>query len=152
LSRAPAPEVGASMVEEAEAYATRLLERFDYVGVLALELFDVEGRLYANEIAPRVHNSGHWTIEGARTSQFENHLRAIIGLPLGDTEALGPSAMLNLIGRIPNAESILAVPDAHLHDYGKEPRERRKVGHITLRAPDRPILEERVNTLRTLLV
>jgi len=152
LSRAPARDLDERIRREAEDYATRLLDRFDYVGVLALELFDLEGRLYANEIAPRVHNSGHWTIEGARTSQFENHLRAILGLPLGSTEALGPAAMLNLIGKVPDPARVLDVVDAHLHDYAKEPRARRKVGHVTVRAPDAAILEERIQTLKTLLL
>jgi 5-(carboxyamino)imidazole ribonucleotide synthase len=99
-----------------------------------------------------VHNSGHWTIEGAETSQFENHLRAILGLPLGSTEALGLCAMQNLIGSVPDAARVLAIPGAHLHDYGKHARARRKVGHVTLRAPDASTLAERVNALRALLV
>jgi 5-(carboxyamino)imidazole ribonucleotide synthase len=102
--------------------------------VLALELFDVGGTLLANELAPRVHNTGHWTIEGAATSQFENHLRAILGLPLGSTEAR-PSFLVNLIGTVPPAEDVLAIPGAHLHLYGKEPRPGRKLGHVTLVDP-----------------
>ena len=107
-------------------------ERLDYVGVFALELFLVDGQLLANEMAPRVHNSGHWTIEGAGTSQFENHLRAICGLPLGSTAARGHSAMLNLISTMPERAALLAEPGLHLHDYGKEPRPGRKLGHITI--------------------
>ena len=102
--------------------------------MLALELFDVGGRLLANEFAPRVHNTGHWTIEGAATSQFENHLRAVLGLPLGSTESR-PSVLVNLIGATPPAADVLAVPGAHLHLYGKEPRPGRKLGHITLVEP-----------------
>ena len=103
--------------------------------MLALELFDVGGDLLANEFAPRVHNSGHWTIEGAATSQFENHLRAILGLPLGSTDEPA-SAMVNLIGdAAPTAADVLAVPGAHLHLYGKEPRPGRKLGHVTLVEP-----------------
>lgn len=117
-------------------YARRLLDRLEYVGLLAIEFFVHEGRLIANEMAPRVHNSGHWTIEGAETSQFENHLRAILGLPLGSTAAVGSSAMLNCIGAMPEREPVLAVPGAHYHAYGKAPRPGRKVGHITLRAAD----------------
>ncbi len=117
-------------------YATRLLDELGYVGVLALELFDVGGRLLANEFAPRVHNTGHWTIEGAATSQFENHLRAVLGLPLGPTESRD-AAMFNLIGSVPSAADVLAVPGAHLHLYGKEPRPGRKLGHITLVEPTR---------------
>ena len=105
--------------------------QLEYVGVLALELFDVGGELLANEIAPRVHNTGHWTIEGSETSQFENHLRAILGLPLGST-ASRPSLLVNLIGTVPKAVDMLAIPHAHLHLYGKEPRPGRKLGHVTL--------------------
>jgi 5-(carboxyamino)imidazole ribonucleotide synthase len=131
-SLAPAPDAPQARAEE---YATRLLDELDYVGVLALELFDVGGELLANELAPRVHNTGHWTIEGAATSQFENHLRAILGLPLGRTHSRAPSLMLNLIGIAPGAADVLAVPGAHLHLYGKEPRPGRKLGHVTLLDP-----------------
>jgi 5-(carboxyamino)imidazole ribonucleotide synthase len=130
-SRAPA---AAAPQAEAEEYATKLLDELGYVGVLALELFDVGGRLLANEFAPRVHNTGHWTIEGASTSQFENHLRAVLGLPLGSTESRR-SVMVNLIGRVPSSEDVLRVPGAHLHLYGKEPRPGRKLGHVTLVEP-----------------
>lgn len=119
---------------QAETYARRILDKLDYVGVLALELFDTEGGLVANETAPRVHNSGHWTIEGACTSQFENHLRAILGLPLGSPALRGAAAMVNCIGTLPSLEEILAIPGAHYHDYGKEARPGRKVGHYTLTA------------------
>ena len=150
-SRAPAPNVPVELQQRAEAISGRLLEHLGYVGVLALELFDVGGRLFANEIAPRVHNSGHWTIEGARTSQFENHLRAVVGLPLGDPGALGPAAMVNLLGRIPEPAALLAVEDLHLHDYRKAPRPDRKVGHVTVRAPDFAELERRVAQVNALL-
>jgi 5-(carboxyamino)imidazole ribonucleotide synthase len=119
---------------EAEEYAGRLLDALGYVGVLALELFDAGGRLLANELAPRVHNTGHWTIEGSETSQFENHLRAILGLPLGSTESR-PSLLVNLIGSTPAAETVLSIRGAHLHMYGKEPRPGRKLGHVTLVEP-----------------
>ncbi|MGN6222724.1 5-(carboxyamino)imidazole ribonucleotide synthase [Pseudoxanthomonas sp.] len=115
-------------------YARRLAERTDYVGVFALELFYRDGQLLANEMAPRVHNSGHWTIEGAETSQFQNHLRAVLGLPLGDTRMLGHACMLNWIGQMPDALPLLAEPGGHWHDYGKQPRAGRKVGHATVRA------------------
>jgi 5-(carboxyamino)imidazole ribonucleotide synthase len=118
-----------------------VLETLDYVGMLAIELFQVGDRLLANEMAPRVHNSGHWTIEGAATSQFENHLRAVAGLPLGDTGARGVSAMLNLIGALPDAASVLRVPGAHLHLYGKAPRPGRKIGHVTVVADSRAELD-----------
>ncbi len=104
------------------------------MGVLAIEFFVRDGRLIANELAPRVHNSGHWTIEGAETSQFENHLRAICGLPLGATAVRGHAGMINLIGRVPPRAGLLARAGLHLHDYGKTPRSRRKVGHLTLLA------------------
>ncbi|NOU22479.1 MAG: 5-(carboxyamino)imidazole ribonucleotide synthase [Methyloglobulus sp.] len=122
------------MQAQAEDYITRLLNALDYVGVMALELFEVEGRLIANEFAPRVHNSGHWTIEGAETSQFENHLRAMLDLPLGSTAAVGKAAMVNFIGGLPETEDVLAIDNAHLHLYGKSPRKGRKVAHVTVRA------------------
>jgi len=134
LSLAPAPQLMASLQRQAEGVARRVLEALDYVGVLAIELFEAGGHLLANEMAPRVHNSGHWTIEGAVTSQFENHLRAVSGLPLGDTRTLGHCAMLNLIGELPEPADVLAIPDCHLHVYGKTLRPARKVGHVTLRA------------------
>jgi 5-(carboxyamino)imidazole ribonucleotide synthase len=111
-----------------------VLAHYDYEGVLNIEFFVRGGRLIANETAPRVHNSGHWTIEGAATSQFENHLRAILGLPLGATTARGHAAMVNLIGTLPLRDAVLALPEAHWHDYGKESRPGRKVGHVTLLA------------------
>jgi 5-(carboxyamino)imidazole ribonucleotide synthase len=147
---APAPRLSSALQSSAEGYATLILERLSYVGVLALELFQIGSSLVVNEIAPRVHNSGHYSIEGSRTSQFENHLRAILGLPLGDTSALSPSCMLNLVGTLPNSADVLAVPDAHLHLYGKAPRPGRKVGHITVRAATDAELAARVATLEAL--
>jgi 5-(carboxyamino)imidazole ribonucleotide synthase len=135
LSLAPAPSLEPRIQQAAEDIARRVLESLSYVGVLAIEFFEHQGRLLANEMAPRVHNSGHWTIEGAVTSQFENHLRAILSLPLGGTGPAGHSAMINLIGDLPEPAEVLAVPDAHLHLYGKAPRPGRKLGHVTLRAP-----------------
>lgn len=117
-------------------HARKLAEALDYVGVFALELFFQGGVLLANELAPRVHNSGHWTIEGSETSQFQNHLRAVLGLPLGDTRMIGTACMLNWIGQMPRAAPVLQEPGGHWHDYGKEPRAGRKVGHATLRADD----------------
>ena len=122
------------MQQQAESYISRLMEELDYVGVLALELFEIDGKLIANEFAPRVHNSGHWTIEGAETSQFENHLRAILDLPLGATTPVGKAAMVNFIGGLPVTEELLAIPNAHLHLYDKAPRKGRKVAHATVRA------------------
>lgn len=125
--------LGDPVQSQAEEYALRLMERLDYVGVMALELFDTGEGLLANEIAPRVHNSGHWTIEGAVTSQFENHLRAILGWPPGSTEPLGHAAMVNFIGQMPAADEIMALPHVYLHSYDKQPRPGRKVGHATVR-------------------
>jgi 5-(carboxyamino)imidazole ribonucleotide synthase len=130
LTRAPNGPAG--WQRRAAGYLRRVLQHFRYTGILTIEFFVQRGRLIANEMAPRVHNSGHWTIEGAATSQFENHLRAILGLPLGSTRALGHSGMVNLIGRIPERTRLLQVPGLHLHDYGKKPRPGRKVGHCTL--------------------
>ncbi len=136
-----------AMQQQAESYVSRLLEALDYVGVLALELFEVDGKLVANEFAPRVHNSGHWTIEGAETSQFENHLRAILDLPLGSTAPVGQAAMVNFIGGLPKTEDLLKIPHAHLHLYDKSPRKGRKVAHATVRAENQQQLSERVNNL-----
>lgn len=116
----------------AATYLERVLAHFRYTGILTIEFFVRGGKLVANEMAPRVHNSGHWTIEGAVTSQFENHLRAILDLPLGSTRPRGFSAMINLIGTMPARETLLAAGDLHLHDYGKKPRPGRKLGHCTL--------------------
>jgi 5-(carboxyamino)imidazole ribonucleotide synthase len=133
LSLAPATNLDPFLQRSAEAFAERLMGSLDYVGVLAMELFEFDERLLVNEIAPRVHNSGHWTIEGAETSQFENHLRACLGLPLGRTDAVGWSAMVNLIGEIPDVARIARTPGAHIHVYGKDPRPGRKLGHVTIR-------------------
>jgi 5-(carboxyamino)imidazole ribonucleotide synthase len=148
LSRAPAPDLTPQLQALAEKVATALLEELDYVGVLAVELFETPSGLLVNELAPRVHNSGHWTIEGAVTSQFENHLRAVLDLPLGATDAVGVSAMLNCIGTLPDAAAVLGVDGAHLHLYGKEPRPGRKLGHITVTARDAAELERRLASLQ----
>lgn len=147
FSRAPAPDVEPGHQARAEAYAAQILDALGYVGVLALELFDDGVDLRANEIAPRVHNSGHWTIEGAETSQFENHVRAITGAPLGSCRARGESAMINLIGETPEPSIIQRVPGAHLHLYGKAPRPGRKLGHVTVTADDASTLDARVEAL-----
>jgi 5-(carboxyamino)imidazole ribonucleotide synthase len=135
----------------AESYAARVLAALEYVGVLAIEFFECDGQLLANEIAPRVHNSGHWTIEGAVTSQFENHLRALLGWPLGTAEMRGHVAMINLIGALPDTQRLLAVPGAHLHLYGKTPRAGRKLGHVTLCTNDLQLLTERLDSLKLLV-
>ena len=135
----------------AEDYARRVLEKLDYVGVLAFEFFEVDGGLKANEIAPRVHNSGHWTIEGAECSQFENHLRAVAGLPLGSTAKLGESAMVNFIGEVPPMAVLAAIGDCHPHHYGKAFKAGRKVGHATVRSADMASLRARVAEVEALL-
>jgi 5-(carboxyamino)imidazole ribonucleotide synthase len=147
LSLAPAPELPPGLAAQAQAYARRALEALGYVGVLCVELFEVEGGLLANEMAPRVHNSGHWTVEGAQTSQFANHVRALGGLPLGDTSPRGCCAMVNLIGERPDFSTVLRVPGTHLHWYGKEPRPGRKVGHVTVCAESWGSLAERLEAL-----
>jgi 5-(carboxyamino)imidazole ribonucleotide synthase len=147
LSLAPAQQLDRAVQQAAEDAARRVLDALHYVGVLAIEFFEHEGRLLANEMAPRVHNSGHWTIEAAVTSQFENHLRAVVGLPLGSTNAIGCSAMLNLIGDVPDPAEVLTVRDAHLHLYGKSPRPGRKLGHVTLRASSPEQLASRLGEL-----
>jgi 5-(carboxyamino)imidazole ribonucleotide synthase len=143
-SVAPAANTGEELTERAAEYASRVLTELDYVGVLTIEWFQDGPRLLANEMAPRVHNSGHWTIEGAMTSQFENHLRAVCGLPLGRCDAVGFSAMYNFIGAVPPAAEVLANPDAKLHAYGKSHRPGRKVGHVTLRAGTAEELAEKL--------
>ncbi|TXK62592.1 5-(carboxyamino)imidazole ribonucleotide synthase [Alkalisalibacterium limincola] len=134
-SLAPAA-VTPELAEQAVGHARQLAQSLDYVGVFALELFVRDGQLLANEMAPRVHNSGHWTIEGAETSQFENHLRAVLGLPLGSTAPRGHSVMLNWIGQMPDPGVVMREPGGHWHDYGKSSRPGRKVGHATLRSDD----------------
>jgi 5-(carboxyamino)imidazole ribonucleotide synthase len=151
LSLAPAPRLTAQLQQQAETHVRRVLERTAYVGVLAVEFFERNGELIANEMAPRVHNSGHWTIEGAVTSQFENHLRAVTGLPLGSTEVPRPCAMVNLIGKLPGTREVLALPDCHLHLYGKAPRPGRKLGHITVRATTDMELQARLERVRALV-
>jgi 5-(carboxyamino)imidazole ribonucleotide synthase len=133
-SRAPAPDLDPRLQREATQFATAVLETLDYVGVLAVELFDVGGRLLANEMAPRVHNSGHWTIEGSACSQFEMHVRAVLGLPLGSTAMAGGgvATMVNCIGAMPERAALLALPGVHVHSYGKARRRGRKVGHATV--------------------
>jgi 5-(carboxyamino)imidazole ribonucleotide synthase len=147
-SLAPAPHLTDELSHQAAEQVRRVLQDLDYVGVLAVEFFQVGSELLVNEMAPRVHNSGHWTIEGARTSQFENHLRAILGWPLGATDPKGPCAMLNLIGSVPDQASVLNVPGAHLHLYGKAPRPGRKLGHITICGATEEEVAERLGRLR----
>ncbi len=143
-----APFHNAGLERRAAVYFKRVAAALDYVGVLAIEFFVVGGKLMANEMAPRVHNSGHWTIEGCATSQFENHMRAICGLPLGSTRALGHSAMVNFLGCMPDRDRLLAIDGLAYHDYGKEPRPGRKLGHCTIL---KPLAKQRDSALRNVL-
>jgi 5-(carboxyamino)imidazole ribonucleotide synthase len=148
---APGPDVDERLQREGEEIARRVARRFGYTGVLAIELFHHEGRLLANEMATRVHNSGHWTIDGAVTSQFENHMRAVAGLPLGSTAPRGRSAMVNLIGEAPASSEVLAIAGAKLHLYGKAFRPGRKVGHINVVADDESTLQENIERVQALV-
>jgi 5-(carboxyamino)imidazole ribonucleotide synthase len=151
LESSIAPFVNDALERQARAWMGAMLEQHDYRGVLTIEFFVTAGGLMANEIAPRVHNSGHWTIEGAETSQFENHLRGILGLPLGDTRARGTALMRNLIGRMPPKERLLSIDGLHLHDYCKAPRPLRKIGHCTLLTPDRETALERLGEIESVI-
>lgn len=147
---APAPDAE-HLTAQAQDNIKKLLEHLDYVGVLTLELFVTSEGVLANEIAPRVHNSGHWSIEGAVCSQFENHMRAVAGLPLGDTSIVKPSVMLNVIGQYPNVADVLAIDGVHYHGYDKEEREDRKIAHVTVMPSDGTKLEETVAKVVALL-
>jgi 5-(carboxyamino)imidazole ribonucleotide synthase len=149
-SLAPAPDLPGGIQEQADALAARLLGDLGYVGVLAVELFLVGDTLLANEMAPRVHNSGHWSIEGALTSQFENHLRAVLGLPLGACDVPLPCGCVNLLGRVPPLGALLAIPGVRVHLYGKSERPGRKLGHATVRGHDAAEVHERLDAVRAL--
>ncbi len=140
------------MTPELEAlaldHARRVLEHLGYVGVIAIELFQVGDELWANEMAPRVHNSGHWTLDGAWHSQFENHLRAVCGLPPGSTGARCNSAMRNILGRVPETSRILGLEGVHLHLYDKAPRPRRKLGHVNVVGEDPEQVRTRLAAVR----
>jgi 5-(carboxyamino)imidazole ribonucleotide synthase len=127
-----APLANTKLERSARKYLERVMLALGYIGILAIEFFVVKGRLIANEMAPRVHNSGHWSIEGCVTSQFENHLRAICDMPLGSTRALGHTAMINFLGKMPDRDRLLAIDGLAFHDYGKQPRPGRKLGHCTI--------------------
>lgn len=146
-SLAPAPAPAPAHVGEAQQMTRALLEELEYVGVLTLELFETPAGLVANELAPRVHNSGHWTLDGAVTSQFENHLRAILGWPLGVCAARGPAVMVNVLGEVPPISELLGHVGAHVHLYGKAPRPARKVGHVTVVGSDRAEVRRRGEAL-----
>jgi 5-(carboxyamino)imidazole ribonucleotide synthase len=131
----PAPDLSPTLRHEAQAIATIILEKLHYVGIIAIELFQVGDHLLVNEIAPRVHNSGHATMDGMVTGQFENHIRAVSGMHLGSTEPRARSVMYNLVGTAPSLTELSAIPDAKIHLYGKSPRAGRKLGHVTLLNP-----------------
>lgn len=150
-SIAPAPSLSKELEEKADGYIRALLNELDYVGVLALELFETADGLVANEMAPRVHNSGHWTMEGAMTSQFENHIRAVAGHPLGNTAARGLSCMVNIIGEHGDINRILELPYAHVHLYAKEERPGRKLGHVNVLADSYEELKWRVRNVAQFL-
>lgn len=143
--------VSLELQQRAEQYARKAMATLDYVGVLTIEFFQKDGRLLANEMAPRVHNSGHWTIEGAVTSQFENHIRAVSGAPLGSTDLLGVCAMINFVGNVPDVESILKIEGAHFHLYDKAPRPKRKIGHVTLVENDEEALQRKLDLLKEIV-
>lgn len=132
VSIAPATHVDEALNQQAQGIFNKLAESLNYVGVLAVEFFQIGQKLLVNEIAPRVHNSGHWTMQGADTCQFENHIRAVRGLPLGSTKVTSPTAMINIIGSSALSKDMLGIPGCHLHWYGKTPREKRKMGHFNL--------------------
>ena len=146
-STAPAPKLDKDTAAQASLYMKELLEALKHVGVLTLELFETDSGLIANEMAPRVHNSGHWSMLGAMSSQFENHIRAIADLPLGDTEAQQPTCMINLISRKGDIEKVLGLPYAQVHLYGKEERSGRKLGHINVTANSYDELRWRVENI-----
>ena len=132
VSVAPAPDIDNELIQQAQNIFNKLANALDYVGVLAVEFFQIGNQLLVNEIAPRVHNSGHWTMHGADTCQFENHIRAVRGLPLGSTKVTSTTAMINIIGCKEFSRDMLSIPGCHLHWYGKTPREKRKMGHFNL--------------------
>ena len=150
LTLAPAPNLAPALAESAQAAAIAVAEALGHVGVLCVELFETAEGIVANEIAPRVHNSGHWSIEGAETSQFENHVRAVLGMPLGDASARGVSAMVNLVGGVPPVAQLDAIAGATVHLYGKEPRTGRKLGHVTIVAESAELLAAPLEQARAL--
>lgn len=137
--------------KQAQNIAKKLFKSLKYVGVLAIELFQCGEQLLVNEIAPRVHNTGHWSIEGALTSQFENHIRAITGLPLGDTRIKGKAGMVNIIGAVPDIETILKLKGVNLHMYGKAPRPGRKIGHVNFASSSSKIFGEQFSKILAII-
>jgi len=151
ILRTSIPRAGDPLQHAAEQATRAVMEKLDYVGVLAFEFFVAGGRLLGNEIAPRVHNSGHWTIDGAQCSQFENHLRAIAGLPLGSTAMRGHCAMVNFIGTVPDLAQLAWIEGLHVHLYGKAAKPARKIGHANLTAASESELKSALQQLEALL-
>jgi 5-(carboxyamino)imidazole ribonucleotide synthase len=151
ILRTSIPRARDPLQKAAERATRAVMEKLDYTGVLAFEFFAAKGRLLGNEIAPRVHNSGHWTLDGAVCSQFENHLRAIAGLPLGSTALRGPCAMVNFIGSVPESARLAAIPGLHLHLYGKQAKPARKIGHANLTASTPAELKRALRKLDALM-
>ncbi len=150
ISRAPCDDE--KLLEQAKDLLAPLIESLDYIGVLTVEFFVKGDQLIANEMAPRVHNSGHWTIEGAHCSQFENHVRAISNLPLGLATVSSPySAMINFISQMPELKAICEIDSCHIHDYHKKPREGRKVGHATITADNKGLLEAQIKEILAIM-
>ncbi|MBT1452222.1 5-(carboxyamino)imidazole ribonucleotide synthase [Glaciecola sp. XM2] len=147
VSIAPATALNAKIKQDAQAIFDRLANALSYVGVLSVEMFQMGEQLIVNEIAPRVHNSGHWTQKGADTCQFEQHMRAVLGFPLGDTQTHGVTAMVNIIGCTSFSRELISIPGCHLHWYGKELRAKRKMGHINVVAPSYFALGEKLMLL-----
>jgi len=147
LTVAPAPQITDALQTQAETAFTKLANALNYVGVLAVEFFQIGEQLLVNEIAPRVHNSGHWTMQGADTCQFENHMRAVCNLPIGNTDTYASSAMVNIIGVGSFSRDMLGIPCCHLHWYGKESRPKRKLGHFNLNAENYSQLAARLESL-----
>ncbi len=152
LTKAPAQNINPSLQQTAEHYMQTLLDKMNHVGVLTIELFETDTGLVVNEMAPRVHNSGHWSIEGANTSQFENHIRAITSMSLGDTTPTQSyCAMVNIIGKLSDIDMVMKMPNAHLHLYNKQERVDRKLGHINIIANSQAKLDNSIKKLREFL-
>ena len=151
LSLAPAPHISEQVQQKAQLIHDKIADKLNYIGVLAIEFFQLGDELLVNEIAPRVHNSGHWTQQGCAASQFENHVRAIAGLPLGETKAKSLVAMVNYVGEAKPSADIMAITDTHLHWYDKEVRAKRKMGHINIVANNSDELQASINQVHDLL-
>ena len=151
VSIAPAPNISEEVRVQAVNAFENIANKLEYVGVLAVEMFQIEDELLVNEIAPRVHNSGHWTQNGAETCQFEQHVRAVLNFALGDTSTNKATLMINIIGCTSFSRDLISIPGCHLHWYGKEVREKRKMGHINITGSDYKDLSEKLALLQNYL-